>query len=74
MTDEIFCDDVKPGASTQAWGIWIFAGAIVAALVGGIVYASQGPADPTQAARATSHAVVVANSAVIVFREGSRPS
>ncbi|MBA3844966.1 MAG: FTR1 family protein [Actinobacteria bacterium] len=70
MADEIFCDDVKRRRFNQAWGIWIFAGAILAALVGGVVYASQGPADPTQATQATSHAVVVANSAVIVFREG----
>jgi high-affinity iron transporter len=67
---EIFCDDVKRRRFNQAWGIWIFAGATLAALIGGILYASQGPADPTATSQTTSHAVVVANSAVIVFREG----
>jgi high-affinity iron transporter len=67
---EVFCEDVKRRRFWQAYGIWIFAAAIVAALVGGVVYASQGPADPTAATASTSHAVVVANSAIIVFREG----
>ena len=67
---EIFCEDVKRRRFWQAYGIWVFAAAIVATLVGGVVYASQGPADPTEATAATSHAVVVANSAIIVFREG----
>ena len=66
---EVFCDDVKHRRFLQAWGVWIFAGAILATLVGGLIYASQGPADPTTATDA-SHAVVVANSAIIVFREG----
>jgi high-affinity iron transporter len=67
---EIFCEDVKRRRFWQAYGIWVFAAAIVSTLVGGVIYASQGPADPTEATAATSHAVVVANSAIIVFREG----
>jgi high-affinity iron transporter len=68
--DEIFCDDVKSRRFAQRYGVWIFAGAIIATLVGGLIYASQGSPDPTESAPGTSHAVVVANSAVIVFREG----
>jgi high-affinity iron transporter len=67
---EIFCEEVQRRRFWQAWGIWIFAGAIVATLVGGLIYASQGTPDPTEATSAQSHAVVVANSAIIVFREG----
>jgi len=70
MHEEIFCEDVKRRRFNQSWGIWLFAGALIATLVGGVLYASQGPADPTESTAATSHAVVVANSAVIVFREG----
>ena len=70
MHEDIFCEDVKQRRFAQAWGVWIFAAAVLAALVGGVVYASQGPADPTASSGATSHAVVVANSAIIVFREG----
>jgi len=66
---EVFCEDVKRRRFFQAWGLWIFAAAILATLVGGVVYASRGPADPTTPTTA-SHAVVVANSAIIVFREG----
>ncbi len=67
--DEVFCGEVKRRRFFQAWGLWIVAAAVVATLVGGVVYASQGPSDPTQPTGA-SHAVVVANSAIIVFREG----
>src|SRR6478672_4676487 len=70
MHEEIFCEDVKRRRFNQSWGIWLFAGALSATLVGGVLYASQGPADPTESTAATSHAVIVANSAVIVFREG----
>jgi high-affinity iron transporter len=66
---EVFCEDVKRRRFLQAYGVWIFAGAILATLVGGLIYASKGPADPTTPANA-SHGVVVANSAIIVFREG----
>lgn len=67
---EIFCDDVQRRRFWQTRGIWIFAVAIVATLVGGLIYASQGSADPTEAARTQPHGVVVANTAIIVFREG----
>ena len=68
--DEIFCDDLKQRRFWQTRGIWIFAAAIVATLVGGLIYASQGSPDPTEAATTQSHGVIVANSAIIVFREG----
>jgi high-affinity iron transporter len=68
--DELFCEDVERRRFWQARGIWVFAFAIVATLVGGLIYASQGSPDPTEAATAQSHGVVVANSAIIVFREG----
>src|SRR5690242_3523127 len=70
MTDEILCEDVKRRRFAQTWGVWIFAAAVIATLLAGVVYAAQGPADPTESTAATSHAVVVANSAIIVFREG----
>jgi hypothetical protein len=53
-----------------AWGVWIFAAVLLATVVGSLVYASQGTPDPTEARTTESHAVVVANSAIIVFREG----
>jgi high-affinity iron transporter len=67
---EIFCEDVKRRSFTQRYGVWIFAAVLVATVVGGLVYASQGAADPTAAAGPEPHAVVVANAAIIVFREG----
>jgi high-affinity iron transporter len=67
---EIFCEDVHRRRWWQAWGIWIFAGVLVATVVGSLVYASQGTPDPTDARGPEPHAVVVANSAIIVFREG----
>jgi high-affinity iron transporter len=70
VTDALVCEDVKRRSWWRAWGVWIFAGAIVATLVGGLIYSAQGPADPTESSRDTAHAVVVANSAIIVFREG----
>lgn len=58
-------------ATTRNRRIWWTGVAL--ALVG-IVYlmatASTGPADPTEAATPQSHATVVLNSAIIVFREG----
>src|SRR3954451_16356698 len=68
--NELLCEDVKRRHWWRAYGVWIFAAAIVATLVGGLIYAAQGPADPTEATQQTSHAGVVANSAIIVFREG----
>jgi high-affinity iron transporter len=68
--DELLCEDVKRRSWWRAYGVWLFAGAIVATLVGGLIFAAQGPADPTEATKQTTHAVVVANTAIIVFREG----
>jgi high-affinity iron transporter len=52
-------------------GAWWLAGL---AILGGLVYlmatASTGPVDPTEVSAPQSHATVVANSAIIVFREG----
>jgi high-affinity iron transporter len=70
VTSEIFCEDVKRRRWFQAWGIWIFAAAIVGTVVASLVYASQGTPDPTEARAPEPHAVIVANSAIIVFREG----
>ena len=67
---DLFCDTVKNRRWWQTWGAWIFAAAIVATVVASVVYASQGTPDPTDAAGPEPHAVIVANSAIIVFREG----
>jgi high-affinity Fe2+/Pb2+ permease len=67
---ELFCDTVKNRRWWQTWGAWIFAAAIVATVVASVVYASQGAPDPTDATAPEPHAVIVANSAIIVFREG----
>jgi high-affinity iron transporter len=66
----VLCEDVQRRRWWQAWGFWLFAGAIVAALVAGVVYGSSGPADPTDATGEHERTVVVVNSAIIVFREG----
>src|SRR4051812_40087266 len=50
---------------------WCFSGlAALAAVVYVMATASTGPADPTEAAQPQSHATVVFNSSMIVFREG----
>jgi high-affinity iron transporter len=67
---QLFCEAVKSRRWWQTWGAWIFASAIVATLVASVVYASQGTPDLTDSTRAEPHAVVLANSAIIVFREG----
>jgi high-affinity iron transporter len=67
---EIFCEDVRRRSFAQRFGVWIFAAVLVATVVGGLVYASQGTPDPTDARGPEPHAVVVANAAIIVFREG----
>jgi hypothetical protein len=67
---EIFCEEVKRRRWWQAWGVWIFAAVLLATVVGSLMYASQGTPYPTEARATESHAVVVANSAIIVFREG----
>jgi high-affinity iron transporter len=51
-----------------AW--WALAALIVAGLVYLMATASTGPVDPTAARAPQSHATVVFNSAIIVFREG----
>jgi high-affinity iron transporter len=48
----------------------VFAVAIVVTLVASLLFASRGTPDPTEARADESHAVIVANSAIIVFREG----
>jgi high-affinity iron transporter len=68
--DELLCEDVKRRRFGQVRGAWIFAIVLVATIVGALVYASQGTPDPTEATASEAHAVVVANSAIIVFREG----
>src|SRR4051795_1965119 len=51
-----------------AW--WTLALAVVSVLVYLMATASTGPADPTEVGGHQEHATVVANSAIIVFREG----
>jgi high-affinity iron transporter len=68
--EELLCDDVKRRRFGQGRGAWIVALVLVATIVGALVYASQGAPDPTEATAPEAHAVVVANSAIIVFREG----
>src|SRR5436309_10734406 len=51
--------------------VWWAAGlAVITAIVYLMATASTGPVDPTEATAPQSHATVVANSAIIVFREG----
>jgi high-affinity iron transporter len=69
-SEPTFCDDVRRRRRWSAVGVWVFAAAVIATIVGGVVYASRGTPDPTEASAAQPHAVVVANSAIIVFREG----
>jgi high-affinity iron transporter len=66
----MLCEDVQRRRWWQAWGVWLFAAAIIAALVAGVLYGSSGPADPTDAPGGHERTVVVVNSAIIVFREG----
>src|SRR5690349_20045572 len=67
---QTFCDDVKRRAWWRTWGAWLFVVVLDATIVGGLLYASQGTPDPTEATAPESHAVVLVNSAIIVFREG----
>ena len=51
--------------------VWWAAGlAVITAIVYLMATASTGPVDPTEATAPQSHATVVFNSAIIVFREG----
>jgi high-affinity iron transporter len=70
VQSETFCEDVRRRRFNQRWGVWIVALVLVATIVGGLVYASSGTPDPTEATGPEPHAVIVANSAIIVFREG----
>ena len=55
----------------MTWGIWVLAAFTIVAVIAGIaVVAQSGSPNPTETTSPQSHAVVVVNSAVIVFREG----
>jgi high-affinity iron transporter len=58
----------RPGRVRLAW--WAAGLAVLAGLVFLMATAGTGPADPTEVRGEQSHATVVFNSAVIVFREG----
>src|SRR5919107_4055106 len=58
----------RSGRVRLAW--WAVGLAVLAGLVYLMATASTGPTDPTEARDPQSHATVVFNSAVIVFREG----
>ena len=61
----------RRGAATTARAAWWLGGlAVVAGLVYLMATASTGPADPTESAGRQSHATIVFNAAIIVFREG----
>jgi high-affinity iron transporter len=66
----VLCDEVKRNRLWESRAAWLLAALVLLAVGGGLVLGSQGPADPTESTGATPHAVVVANSAIIVFREG----
>jgi high-affinity iron transporter len=55
----------------RRWGLWSGTTALLVAVAAAVlVVANGGAADPTESAAPQSHAVVVIDSAVIVFREG----
>ena len=58
----------SPGRRRLAW--WVAGLAVISGLVYLMATASTGPTDPTEATAPQSHATVVFNSAIIVFREG----
>src|SRR3954454_22970850 len=58
----------QPRTIRRAW--WAVAFLAVAIVVYLMATASTGPTDPTEAGAPQAHATVVANSAIIVFREG----
>ena len=61
----------RPTSFWLGWGLWILAALTIVALIAGLaVVAQSGSPNPTESTVAQSHAVVVVNSAVIVFREG----
>ena len=59
---------IRARARRTAW--WTVAIGVVASLVYMMATASTGPADPTTVGGHQEHATVVANAAIIVFREG----
>src|ERR671933_2904414 len=58
----------RPRSARLAW--WLAGLAAVAGLVFLMATASTGPVDPTEVSRPQSHATVVFNASMIVFREG----
>jgi len=60
--------ETQRGNARLAW--WLSGLAVVAGLVYLMATANTGPADPTEASAPMSHATVVFNSGMIVFREG----
>ena len=53
------------------WGLWLLASFTIVAVIAGIVVVAQsGSPNPTEATSPQTHAVVVVNSSIIVFREG----
>jgi high-affinity iron transporter len=60
----------RSGAARRRLVWWLAGLAILSGLVYLMATASTGPSDPTEAATPQSHATVVFNSAIIVFREG----
>jgi high-affinity iron transporter len=61
-------DNTGSGYTRLAW--WLSGLAVVAGLVYLMATAKTGPTDPTEAHRPLSHATVVFNAGMIVFREG----
>src|SRR5919112_2769612 len=61
-------DRRSPHTARLAW--WLSGLAALAALVYLMATASTGPVDPTEVSRPQSHATVVFNASMIVFREG----
>jgi high-affinity iron transporter len=62
--------DGAEGANYTRLAWWLSGLAVVAGLVYLMATAETGPADPTEATQPQSHATVVFNSGMIVFREG----
>jgi high-affinity iron transporter len=61
----------RPASFWLGWGIWILAALTIVALIAGLAVVAQSASpNPTDSTVVQSHAVVVVNSAVIVFREG----
>ena len=61
----------RPARFWVTWGVWLLAALTIVAVIAGIaVVAQSGSPNPTEATSPQSHAVVVVNSSIIVFREG----